>query len=116
MQTESTSRPSLADRLRDLPAWASILILAMVLGGTGWLGWRQFFAAPASGEEIDVGPVNTGRMRGFGRLPAPPARDGITLSGAGLWRIKSGDFSMDLPVKNPDVRVFYDKPDLVPRD
>src|SRR2546425_13131044 len=99
---DSTSRPSLADRLREVPAWASILIVAIVLGGAGWFGWRQFFAAPSSGEEIDVGPVNVGRMRGFARQQPPPARDGITLFGAGLWRVKAGEFSMNLSVKNPD--------------
>src|SRR5437016_6235648 len=116
MQTDSPSRPTLADRLREIPVWASILIVAIVLAGAGWVGWKQFFATPSSGEEFDVGPVNTGRMRGFARMPAPPAKDGITLLGAGLWHIKSGDFSMNLPIKNTEVRVYYERADLIPSD
>src|SRR5262249_33216280 len=87
------------------------------LGAVGWLGYRQWFAAPSSGEEFDVGPLNVNR-RGRFALNAPAPKEGVSLLGAGLWRIKSGDFSMNLAtsVKTSDVHVYYDKRDLISPD
>jgi len=112
--TDTSSKPTLADRLRDVPAWATILSVALVLGGAGWLIYRQWFAMPSAGQEIDVGPVNTGRR--FARTLPPPPREGVATLGAGLWRVKSGDFSMQLPIKSAEIHVYYDKADLVPPD
>src|SRR4051812_46045630 len=97
-----SSKPTLAERFRNVPAWAAILCVATVLGGAGWLIWHQWYAMPGAGQEIDVGPVARGR--GFSRnyVPPPPPREGVTQLGAGVWRVKSGDFSMQLPIKNAD--------------
>ena len=50
------------------------------------------------------------------RPPPVPAKDGVSLLGAGLWHVKSGDFFMNVPVKNAEIRLFYSKNDLLPRD
>src|SRR5262245_59378436 len=115
IQDAGQTQPNRATRA--LPPWVAILVILLFVGGAGWLAWRQFFAGPNLGEAIDVGSENGRRgFRMVARPPPQPAKEGVTLLGAGLYRIKAGDFSMNLSAKNYDVKVFYDKTDLLPRD
>src|SRR5206468_3836224 len=113
----NATNPSLAQRLRELPTLASILALALILCGAGWFAWDQWLSGPTPGKEIDIGSVNAGRgFRMAARPPPVPAKDGVSLLGAGLWHVKSGDFFMNVPVKNAEIRLFYSKNDLLPHD
>src|SRR5204862_3199166 len=113
----NATNPSLAQRLRELPTLASILALALILCGAGWFAWDQWLSGPTPGKEIDIGPVSAGRgFRMVARPPPVPAKDGVSLLGAGLWHIKSGDFFMNVPVKNAETRLYYLKNDLLPRE
>jgi hypothetical protein len=115
------------ERLRALPTWVSVLAVALVLGGAGYFVYRQWFAAPSVGEEIDVGHVTMpgrgfgGRRAGMGGPPPQVAQapDGITQATgpANLARAKSGDFFILAalkPAAGASPSLFYARNDLLP--
>src|SRR5207248_6756669 len=98
-----------------VPLWISVLIVALALGGAGWFVWSTFFADPSVGKEIEVGNFPRGGGRFLRPPPVPPAVDGVASIGANLWRIRAGEFSMNLALQEGPLlplRVFYGKTDL----
>jgi hypothetical protein len=107
-----------ADQIRPVPRWLAIAIVVLAIGGAGWFVYSQFFAGPRAGQEVDIGTIPrspSARMAFRAAPPAPPA-DGIASIGPNYWRIKTGEFSANLALKESPVtpiRIYYGKADLI---
>jgi hypothetical protein len=84
--------------VKSIPSWLIIFIIALCLGGGGWLAYSQWFSAPAEGSEIDIGPVSDQYIRRGRPVPVAASlnKDGINPGGVGFYRVQQGDFYMVL--------------------
>src|SRR3954462_4637932 len=91
---------SVAAKLRELPVWASVLVVLLALGGASAFAWHVWNGSPPVDRELDVGTMPNARAPRFAIRPAQPVSmdaDGIYPAGGNLTRVKSGDFYMNLP-------------------
>jgi hypothetical protein len=107
-----------AQQIRPVPRWLAILIVVLAIGGAGWFVYSQFFAGPRAGQEVDIGtiPRSPGARMAFRAAPPAPPADGISSIGPNFWRVKTGEFSANLALKESPVapiRIYYGKGDLI---
>ncbi|HEX3356135.1 MAG TPA: hypothetical protein VHS31_04050 [Tepidisphaeraceae bacterium] len=99
MTSLSEAPASTSDNFRKIPKWLTVLVVLFALGGGGWFVWSQF-SGPREGVAFPIGAISDPWGGRGPRQPPPPRQNqntpGIRSMGAGLSRVQSGDFSMQL--------------------
>src|SRR3712207_2686541 len=95
MTTPTPSPITPRPRIRQLPPWVSLLIVAACVAGAGWWVWSEYVSANRPLQPVVVKDAPT-FPRG-GRFGVPlVALNGVAKTGRDAWRATSGQFLLNV--------------------